>query len=107
MKVVYRQTAPKEGCYGDCTADYAVEIDEPCTVGEFINWVSTEKSGEWGYIGISLSDANEWAGMCKVRCEYRWGKLLSRISEKYLNMKIRKITGHGGWSNMNYTIAVE
>ena len=26
MKLNFKQTAPKEGCYGDCTADYAVTV---------------------------------------------------------------------------------
>ena len=106
MKVEYTQTAPKSGCFGDCTAFYDVTIDVPCTVGEFINWVITEKSGEWGAIGISFNK-DDYPGWCKVKCEYKWGKLLTQLPEKYLGKQIHSIKGHGGWTQMDYAIKIK
>lgn len=105
MKAEFRKIAPKEGFYGDCTADYAVVIGEPCTVSQFLDWVINDRSNEWGCIGISHEE--KWAQFCEVKCEYRYGKLLSRLPEEYLDKTIVGVTARGGWSAMDYVIELE
>lgn len=107
MKLNFKQTAPKEGCYGDCTADYAVTVDTPCTVGEFLNHLITERNGEWGCVGLTFDNKKRWAQFCRNHCEYKWGQLITKLPERYLRMKVVSISGHGGWSNMDYTLLVK
>lgn len=93
---------------GDCTCAYRVELDRKYTVGEFIETVLTERSGEWGYIGIRVTEGGfserVFGNPC---CEYKWGKLLSTLPKKYLKKKITEVTGDGGWSRMDYLITLE
>lgn len=83
---------------GDETCGYSITLDKEYTVREFIETVLTELSGEWGYFGIN-ADGSIFGNPC---CEYKWGKLLSSLPEEYLDKKITKVTGDGGWSRMDY-----
>ena len=93
---------------GDCTCGYSITLDKEYTVGEFIETVLTEKSGEWGYFGIRVSKGGfserVFGNPC---CEYKWGKLLSTLPEEYLDKKILSVTGDGGCSRMDYLFSVE
>lgn len=106
MRIEFKQTAPKEGCFGDCTAHYDVTLDGEYTVQEFINEVITNRSGEWGRIGIAKGDEYH-AIFSNTKCEYRWGKLLSRLSDEYLTRKIKRVTAHGGYTNMDYLLRLK
>lgn len=93
---------------GDCTRAYRIKLDRQYTVEEFIETVLTKRSGEWGYIGIRVTEGGfserVFGNPC---CEYKWGKLLSTLPKKYLNKKIIEVTGDGGWSRMDYLITLE
>ena len=92
---------------GDCTCGYSITLDKEYTVSEFIETVLTEKSGEWGYFGISVDEgdfsARVFGSPC---CEYKWGKLLYSLPTEYLDKKIIDVTGDGGWSRMDYLMKV-
>lgn len=102
-----KQTSPKVGYYGDCTADYAVIFKKDYTVREFIDEIITHRSGEWGCIGISTHDNEAWAQFCSIKCSYRWGKMESKFSDKWLDRHIESATGHGGYSNMDYILKLK
>lgn len=94
---------------GDCTCRYKIILDKEYTVKEFIETVLKEKSGEWGYFGI-YNDKGDFSAKVfgEPCCEYRYGKLsTSPLPDEYLDKKIIKVTGDGGWSRMDYLFWVE
>lgn len=91
LKFKFTQTSRT---FGDETALYDVQPNRRCTLGEVVEHV-LKKKGEWGYLVIR--------GL--GRKEYRHGELLDRnFAENILDTEVEKITGHGGWSRMDYTI---
>ena len=89
---------------GDETASYSVTNYRSKTVGEFIKEVLETMPNEWGYIKVK-QDGVSW--LSYPRCEYKWGKLIQDIDEKYKSLRIKSMTGDGGWSRMDYEIEVE
>ncbi len=90
--------------YGDSTSEYFIRTD--CqTVGEFIDeWLSTEK-GECGTFGIK---SKEEPFLGEPKCEYKNGKIISEpLPKRFLNKKIKSVTGSGGWSLSNFIFEVE
>ena len=78
------------------------------TLGEFLNWILTEKSGEWGEIEDYGHDNPELLPykFPKKIVEYKWGKIVS-LCDDYEQLKdktIELIKMDGGWSRMDYTI---
>lgn len=94
---------------GDCTRGYDVILDKEYTVKEFIETVFKELSGEWGYFGIHNDEGDFSARVFgEPRCEYRYGKLSTPpLPDEYLEKKIVKATGDGGWSRMDYQFWIE
>ena len=94
---------------GDCTRGYDVILDKEYTVKEFIETVFEKLSGEWGYIGIHNDEGDFSARVFgEPRCEYRYGKLSTPpLPNEYLEKKIVKATGDGGWSRMDYQFWIE
>lgn len=89
---------------GDQTSSYEVILDKQYTVKEFIEEVLTNRSGEWGYIGIYSKNA--FFG--KPNCEYKWGKLITEpLPEKYMNKVIKEVKGDGGWTRMDYILKLK
>lgn len=84
--------------YGDCTSSYSIYLDKEYTVGEFISTVLKERSNEWGNIQIFNTDS------C---CTYSKGKINNNsFAPDILSKDIKKVTGHGGWTLMDYIIYV-
>lgn len=101
-----KATTPQRG---DCTCGYKIILDKEYTVKEFIETVLKEKSGEWGYFGI-YNDKGDFSARVfgEPCCEYRHGKLsTSPLPDEYLDKKIIKVMGNGGWSRMDYIFWVE
>lgn len=93
---------------GDCTCSYDIILDKDYTIREFIKTVLTEKSNEWGYIGINTDEGDFSAKIFgDPRCEYKCGRLLCSLPEEYLDKKINKVNGDGGWSRMDYLIWID
>lgn len=89
----------------DCTRKFEVILSKQHTVGEFIDSVLSERKGEWGYIGI-YSEKNAFFG--DPCCEYSDGKLKSNpLPNEISRKKIKKVTGDGGYSRMDYIITLE
>ncbi len=86
---------------GDCTASYFVDLDKEYTVSEFIKTVLT-RNDEWGYIKIHQRPPVSYFDYPK--CEYRYGKLLSKLPDKYMDKTIKLVEGDGGWSAMDYVL---
>ena len=91
------------GSNGDCTSNYNISLDKEYTVKEFIDTVLIEKKNEWGFFKI-LTDNNLIDGVASY--EYKYGKLVGNINEKYLNNKIIGANCSGGWSAMDYFIRI-
>lgn len=84
------------GPYGDETCSYKFDLmSDNITLQEFINFLLTHKSDEWGYLCDEQGERF---------LEYRWGRLLS-CSIKDTSIKIERIgSARGGWSSMDYRI---
>ncbi len=85
----------------DETAPYDVALDKTYNVGELVNEILSKRSNEWGYINIMRDKA-----LCDST-EYRYGELLSSISETVLSFIVDKVRAAGGWSRMDYHIYVK
>lgn len=83
--------------YGDCTSSYNIVLDKSYTVEEFINTIFNERNNEWGTIDIFSHYSRA----------YNKGKFTYNTFEQcLLDKKIKKVTGHGGWTNMDYVIYI-
>lgn len=92
------------GPYGDCSSHYKVEIKQPCTVAQFVEFVNQQ--GEWGKVHINPIG---WLGNGLATYNYD-----THIKDKplempqhYLNRRIARIEAHGGWSNMDYYVTLK
>ena len=86
---------------GDETTPYEVTEQKSRTVREFIEEVLKEKPHEWGYISVGK---HYYQGGAIGVCEYRYGKLVTKMPDNALDVEIKKISAYGGWSRMDYTI---
>lgn len=86
---------------GDCTAPYEVSLDKEYTVRTFINEVLTREN-EWGYIGIE----NGYAIFGDPFCEYRHGKLASKMNEEILDKPVLSVSASGGYTRMDYLLKI-
>ena len=86
---------------GDCTCDYHVTEYRSLTVRDFVDEVLCTYPNEWGYISVGGSF------VFHPHCEYRFGKLLSALSDDLLDKRIMRVDGDGGWSRMDYSLYVE
>ena len=84
--------------------EYEVTIDKPKTVEEFINeWLFT-RPDEWGCFGIGRHSRV----FGDPECEYKHGKIIGEpLPKEFLNKKIIKVYGRGGWTNSNFVFEVE
>lgn len=90
----------------DCTAWYRVNLDKEYTLQEFIDTVLTNKKGEWGGIKIIKRNCPWYNYPC---IGYQHGNITSKpnIPEKVFGYKAKSVTAHGGWSAMDYIVALE
>lgn len=92
----------------DETASFSVRITkENVSLREFIDYLLTERNGEWGYVKIQDKDDPWYDSTYKV--EYKWGNIVSDNIPDDIKDKIvpSKISGDGGWSRMDYIIKLE
>lgn len=89
---------------GDCTAGYAVSLDKPYTVREFVDEI-LDNAREWGHIGI-YSEEQAWFEKGDPYIEYRHGVLTAPFSDEILEKTIIKATASGGWSLMDYSLTL-
>lgn len=89
---------PIAGPFSDSTLSYDIVLDDPITtVQEFIDYVLTEKAGEWGNIDTSHG-----------RLKYKYGHIVSdSIPASEKNRIISDAKANGGWTLMNYTIKTQ
>ena len=91
--------------FGDCTANYIVNLDKPYTVSEFVEMVLTDRKGEWGRFKIYEPNVS-WLEYKSFA--YRYGKLEGRpIPEDIMKRKIVGVKANGGWSAMDYLFTLE
>lgn len=93
--ITFIQTHPTGS---DCTVPYDVILDKSYTVGEFIKEVLTTRTNEWGSIHITYY----------IRLEYRYGEIIKNdIPQEVMPMRIKSVKASGGWSAMDYNLAIE
>lgn len=83
---------------GDETASFSVTITKKnVSLREFINYLLTERRGEWGYVKIQDKDCPWFSSTYKV--EYKWGNIVSDNIPDDIKDKIvpSEISGDGGW----------
>ena len=89
---------------GDAISHYDVWFEENPTLYEFVCWVLTKKSDEWGY--IEDQDNRNKYNIPKKIMEYSHGKIVS-LCDDYDQLKDKTIAityMDGGWTRMDYTI---
>lgn len=92
---------------GDATSNYDVEINGCAinTIGDFVDWVLSNRSNEWGDFRITIVDGISTA---KVFYEYKYGRLVDEIPNDILSLPIpKKFYANGGWTNMSYLIKLD
>lgn len=94
-----KQTGPEAG---DCTAPYDVILDKPYTVREFISAVLTERTDDWGYIGIN----NHRSFFGSPKMEYKRGVGEYEPLKDFYDKPVKEATASGGWSRMDYLLTV-
>ena len=87
----------------DCTVPYDVILDRAYTVAEFIETVLQRKD-EWGY--IMIHQRPPVSRFDYPRCEYRYGELLSKLPDLYLDQTVKLAEADGGWTAMDYILYV-
>ena len=88
----------------DCTAPYSVEMSDNCTVQEFVECVLKQFPNEWGCIGIEHGKSI----FGKPYIEYKYGKITTENRLKDVeNANVMKATSSGGWSRMDYLLAID
>lgn len=95
--ITYGQTGSDETC------PYYITLKEPMTVREFIDLWLSNCPGEWGYFGIWKKGSI----FGSPKCEYSHGVIKDDpIPDKFLNKKIKKVYGSGGWSRSDFEFVV-
>ena len=92
---------------GDCTCGYNVKLDREYTVKDFIDTVLSERTREWGCIGIY--DQSDFVGRYfgNPNMEYSHGKIVtSNFTEDILRKEVKDVSASGGWSRMDYILKV-
>lgn len=92
--------------FGDCTAEYRVDLDKEYTLQEFVDTILTNKKDEWGKINI-VKRNTPW--YCYPYIGYRRGNITgeSNIPEKVFAYKVKSVIAKGGWTSMDYTVILE
>lgn len=90
------------GPYSDQTSSYTVALNEEYTVEKFIHDVTSNKR-EWGHIGIY--DGKNIFGNPSIN--YHDGRIIDKMPDKYLGMKVISAIANGGWSRMDYLLGIE
>lgn len=93
------------GPYGDCSSHYRIEMRQPCTVAQLIEFINSQD--EWGCVYINPKD---WLGI-KSTAKFEYNNHTQHkplaIPPFFHNLPIKKIEAHGGWSNMDYFVTLE
>lgn len=90
------------GPYGDCMSAYRIEMRQPCTIAQFVEFVNSK--GEWGNVYINPKN---WLGQDALASfEYNnHGSNKPLVIPPYFHdMRIARIEAHGGWSAMDYRV---
>lgn len=90
------------GPYGDCMSSYRIEMRQPCTIAQFVEFVNSK--GEWGTVYIN---PRNWLGQGAL-AKFEYDKHLRNkplvITPNLQNKRIARIEAHGGWSAMDYSV---
>ena len=90
----------------DCTTAYNVMDYTSKTVGEFVDEVLDEHPHDWGSISVR-GVKRPGALIFGDSCEYKYGKLLTKIDQDIQKYEIKEVKAAGGWSNMDYIVFVK
>lgn len=88
------------GPYGDQMCSYDVMDYKATTVEDFIREVLIERPDEWGVFEVINKKLPFYPRYGYQNGEFGFFKLHTDI----YNATVIKVTAHGGWSNMDYTI---
>lgn len=92
----------------DSTESYTIEINSNSinTIGDFVNWVLSNRSDEWGEFYIRLVISSTEYSLC--RYNYKYGKLVDEIPNDISSLNIPKtFYANGGWTAMSYNITIK
>lgn len=90
---------------------YYVTLKRELTIREFIDrWLkNTGERGEFKVVDMSFEERikRRKTTYFLVKCEYRYGKIISEpISDYILDLKIKNVFGSGGWGFSNFTFEI-
>lgn len=89
---------------GDCCAGYRIDLDKEYTVESFINTVLSERTNEWGDIGIR----SKGKAYGIPQCCYRYGKIATNsLPKEVLSKGISNVSASGGWTRMDYILELQ
>lgn len=89
--------------YGDETTEYIVTFTDGMTVQDFITEWLTTKPEEWGYFQVRVPDTT-WINYPTM--EYEHGDILTNNITEYLDKKLIKVSGSGGWTRSDFIFTV-
>ena len=102
---------------GDCSIGLEVEFYKPCTISEFINYISdniSKSEHEFGTFGTIIIKQKikrlfkEISLDYKGRCEYEFGKIISNnIPDEIMNKQIISATALQAWSQITWNLIVD
>lgn len=91
------------GPYGDCMSHYNVECKQ-CTIAQFVEFVNSRQ--EWGKVYINPKN---WLGddaLATFEYNNHCSNKPLEIPPFFLDMRIKHMEAHGGWSAMDYSVNV-
>lgn len=103
IKYNYEYGPAGDQCYG-----YILQMSRPCTVQEFVETVLQLRPEEWGTITITTPEDYKYFDRALYRAKYyRGGAMEDNIPAEVAGKTIRTAKARGGWSLMDYFLAVE
>lgn len=96
------------GPAGDQCCGYNIRTDQPCTVQQFVNEVLRQRPGEWGIFRICTQEGLVRSSDKEPEVAYKkGGELKAPVPAELAEKPILAIKARGGWTAMDYFIAVD
>nr|DAI97883.1 MAG TPA: hypothetical protein [Caudoviricetes sp.] len=93
------------GPYGDCMSSYRVEMSQPCTIAQLIEFINGQD--EWGTVYINPQNWLGHGALAKFEYNNHTQHKPLAMPPFFHNKRIKSIKAHGGWSAMDYNVTLE